>query len=304
MASALSEWMTAWRQRIDAALDGHLARQSGAPARLLEAMRYSLLAPGKRLRPLLVLLAAEAVVGAVEAALPAACAVEMIHAYSLVHDDLPAMDDDDLRRGRPTCHKQFGEPTAILVGDGLQALAFQILAEDVKPAELAAECCSELARGAGVQGMVGGQMDDLDWENRPGADLSMLESLQGRKTAALFRAAARLGGLIGLATASDLRRWQAPNGLPALSSFGEHLGHAFQVADDLLDVESSETQTGKRTGKDTARGKLTYPGLIGIEASRRELAKFTAAALTDLTPLGANAGKLRDFAILLTQRSA
>jgi geranylgeranyl diphosphate synthase type II len=152
--------------------------------------------------------------------------------------------------------------------------------------------------------MVGGQMDDLDWENRPGADLSMLESLQGRKTAALFRAAARLGGLIGLATASDLRRWQAPNGLPALSSFGEHLGHAFQVADDLLDVESSETQTGKRTGKDTARGKLTYPGLIGIEASRRELAKFTAAALTDLTPLGANAGKLRDFAILLTQRSA
>lgn len=289
-----------WRRRIDAELSRQLDALAGAPPQLLEAMRYSLLAPGKRLRPLLVLLASEAVGGAVEPALPAAAAVEMVHAYSLVHDDLPGMDDDDLRRGRPTCHKQFDEATAILVGDGLLTLAFQVLAEQLQPPAVAAVCCAELARGAGAAGMVGGQMDDLLAEKQASGDLALLESIHRRKTGALFRAAVRIGALIGLKPASPMG---ATLELPALTAYADHLGLAFQIADDLLDAEGDEAEAGKRVGKDAGRGKLTYPGLLGAQESRRRLETQTAAAVAALAPLGEGAAKLRGLVQSISARS-
>lgn len=256
-------------------------------------MRYSLLAPGKRLRPLLVLLAAEACGGTEEAALPAAGAVEMVHAYSLIHDDLPAMDDDDLRRGLPTCHKQFDEATAILAGDALLTLAFQVLAEGYPPATAAA-CCRELARGAGAAGMVGGQLDDLAWEGRlriageanpPAArrDPHALESLHARKTGALFRACLKLGVLSA--------QGERPGGpepwlLQIMEDYGRCFGLAFQITDDLLDVEGSTEQTGKRVQKDADRGKLTYPGLLGVAESRRRAERLCREAQEHLAPLG------------------
>jgi geranylgeranyl diphosphate synthase type II len=265
------------RRRIDAALGACLDAQAACPADLLQALRYSLLAPGKRLRPLLVLLACEACGGPLDAALPAACALEMVHAYSLVHDDLPAMDDDDLRRGQPTCHKQFGEATAILVGDGLQALAFETISR-VEPPALAARCVRELATAAGVAGMVGGQMDDLAWEGRAGGTLAVLEAIHRRKTGALITAALRIGGLIGTGgeTAS----------LDALTRFGASLGLAFQIADDLLDATGRAEDAGKGVGKDAGRGKLTYPGLLGLDESRRRLRQAASAARAALEPLG------------------
>ncbi len=187
---------TAVRDRVDAQLDRYTRFDAGCPAALGEAIRYSLLAPGKRLRPMLVLLAAEACQGAAEAALPAACAVEMIHTYSLIHDDLPAMDDDDLRRGRPTCHKAFGEATAILAGDALLALAFEVLARDMRPSSAAAEGCVLLAHAAGATQLVGGQADDLLGAHAH-AGLEALESIHRRKTGAMFLVSLQLGALVG-----------------------------------------------------------------------------------------------------------
>jgi geranylgeranyl diphosphate synthase type II len=286
------------RSGLETALAACLERETACPPRLLAAMRYSLLAPGKRLRPLLVLLACEAVGGEVNTALPAACAVEMVHAYSLVHDDLPGMDDDDLRRGRPTCHRQFDEATAILVGDGLLTLAFQILAEEVTPGDRAAACVAELARGAGVAGMVGGQMDDLQAEQQP-SDLAILESIHRRKTGALFRAALRLGGRLGLPPGHD-----PTETLALLDAFAAPLGLAFQIADDLLDVTGDETAAGKRLNKDAARGKLTYPSLLGIDQARQHLADATAQALAALTPLGPRGHWLRLLVAWMGQRQA
>jgi geranylgeranyl diphosphate synthase type II len=249
-------------------------------------MRYSLLAPGKRLRPLLVVLAAEACGGAAADPWPAACAVEMIHAYSLIHDDLPAMDDDDLRRGQPTCHKQFGEALAILAGDALQARAFEVLAEGYPPATAAA-CCRELARAAGAAGMVGGQVDDLAWERGGERTIEGLEDLHVRKTGALFRASLRLGALAGRAPAlppTDL--------LERFDAFGRCLGLAFQITDDLLDVEGDADRTGKRVRKDAVRGKLTYPGFLGAAESRRRAERLGREAGEHLQPLGAAADRL------------
>lgn len=275
--------IAALRDRIDERLRAYLEAERACPARLREAMAYSLLGPGKRLRPLLTLLACEAVGGSVEGAMAPACAVEMVHAYSLVHDDLPAMDDDDLRRGRPSCHRQFDEATAILVGDGLLTLAFEILARDVRPGELAATCCRELAQASGVAGMVGGQMDDLHADRASDGTLENLVSLHRRKTGALIRAALRLGGHLGTTTAPASDRHTA---LEALTAYADHLGLAFQIADDLLDVEGHESQTGKKVHKDAARGKLTYPRLLGPAASRDQLQATSQAALAALTPLG------------------
>ncbi len=274
---------------IEQRLAGYLHAEAGAPAKLLEAMRYSLLAPGKRLRPILVLMAAEACGGKTEDALPAACAVEMIHAYSLVHDDLPAMDDDDLRRGRPTCHKQFDEATAILVGDALLTLAFQVLSEDIQPPGLAAACCQELARAAGPTGMIGGQIDDLASEHTSGASMAVLQSIHERKTGALFRAALHLGGLIGTQLSSTP---QAKEWLTAIDGYGGALGLAFQISDDLLDVEGHAEQAGKRLGKDAGQGKLTYPGLLGVAESRARLDQTCREAVAHLEPLGNAAGPL------------
>jgi geranylgeranyl diphosphate synthase type II len=246
-------------------------------------MHYSLLAPGKRLRPILVVMAAEACGGGDP--WPAACAVEMIHAYSLIHDDLPAMDDDDLRRGQPTCHKKFGEALAILAGDALLTMAFGVLAESY-PDRTASSCCRELARAAGAVGMVGGQVDDLAWEQGGKPSLEELEHLHLRKTGALIRASLRLGALAAYA-----HRLHPPPEylLECLDGYGRCLGLAFQIVDDLLDVEGDAEQTGKRVGKDASRGKLTYPGLLGVAESRRRAERFGREAGEYLKRLGSNA---------------
>lgn len=255
-----------------------------SPPVLVKAMSYSLLSGGKRLRPLLVVLCAKAAGGTVELALPAACAVEMVHAYSLIHDDLPAMDDDDLRRGQPTSHKKFGEALAILAGDALLTGAFQVLAEGCPPAT-AAVSTLELAKGAGAAGMVGGQVLDLAAEGKvQTAELpnsaSDLEDLHRRKTGALIRAAVRLG----LFAAQTERPDEMVR--DALDRFATSFGLAFQIADDLLDVQGSDERTGKRVGKDAARGKLTFPGLLGFDESRIKCRNLYADAIAALVPLG------------------
>jgi geranylgeranyl diphosphate synthase type II len=278
------------RERIDRALSEYTRFDQGCPDALREAIRYSLLAPGKRLRPMLVLMAAEACQGRPDAALPAACAVEMVHAYSLVHDDLPAMDDDDLRRGRPTCHKAFGEAVAILAGDALLALAFEVLARDTQPPAVAARCCAVLARAAGASELVGGQADDLAGEFS-GGGLESLEAIHRRKTGAMFLASLQLGALVAGADSAQ----QA-----ALAEYGRHLGLAFQITDDLLDVRGDANTMGKRSGKDSGRGKLTFPGLLGTQESisRAELLVHEAcAALEALEPHAAGLQALAQYVL-------
>jgi geranylgeranyl diphosphate synthase type II len=270
------------RALVNQHLQGALHQAGNCPARLMEAMEYCLLAPGKRLRPLLVVLATEASGGQTAEALPAACAVEMIHTYSLVHDDLPAMDDDDLRRGLPTCHKKFGEALAILVGDALLTLAFQVIATGY-PATTAAACCRELALGAGAAGMVGGQVDDLAWEASGGATLADLEHLHARKTGALFRSCLRMGVW---AAQGERPGGPGPDLLERLDAYGRCFGQAFQITDDLLDVEGNAEQTGKRVHKDAARGKLTYPSLLGVAESRQRAEQLCRQAQEHLACLG------------------
>jgi len=291
------------RALVEGQLRSALETAGDCPPALREAMRYGLLAPGKRLRPLLVMLGAEACGGRDMDGLPAACAVEMIHAYSLIHDDLPAMDDDDLRRGQPTCHKQFGEALAILAGDALLTLAFQVLAEGYPPATGAA-CCAELARGAGAAGMVGGQVEDLAWEageNAAGgaAGLNDLEATHARKTGALFRSCLRLGLL-----AAQGERPGGPDGALAacLDGYGQCLGQAFQITDDLLDVEGTLEKTGKRVHKDAAHGKLTYPGFLGKEESRRRAETLCHRARAHLAPLGVAGERLAALVQLVLDR--
>lgn len=300
---ALSEYLCSKKSLVENGLEKTLRLAEGCPPALLEAMRYSLFAPGKRLRPILVVLAAEACGGRDVDALAAASAVEMIHTYSLIHDDLPAMDDDDLRRGLPTCHKRFGEATAILAGDGLLTLAFQVLADDYPPATAAA-CCRELARGAGAVGMVGGQVEDLASECAPTAiesrSLSALENIHARKTGALFRACLRLGAW----TAQGERPGGPDRGvLECLDGYGRCFGQAFQITDDLLDVEGHAQQTGKRVHKDAERGKLTYPGLLGVEESRQRARRLCQEACTCLAPLGQAGNRLAALAQSIVERN-
>lgn len=313
--------------QIADALDAASRPERGCPPRLGEAIRYSLLAPGKRLRPALVLMAAEACGGPLEAALPAAVAVEMVHAYSLIHDDLPAMDDDDLRRGRPTCHVQFDEPTAILAGDALLARAFEVLATGF-PEDRVAAAVRCLGRAAGATALVGGQADDLDaGEHLPaagapaagatGADapaepllrreieaassdsatsarLAHLESIHRRKTGALFAASLELGAIAVAANDAQCR---------ALAVYADALGLAFQIVDDLLDHQGSTDEVGKRTGKDLERGKLTFPGLLGVEASRRRAETLIATATEAAALFGARSERLIGLAQFVLQRS-
>jgi geranylgeranyl diphosphate synthase type II len=282
------------RERVEEALAKAVDFGPGCPERLAEAIRYAVLAPGKRLRPTLVLLAAEACGGGVDAALPAAVAVELVHTYSLVHDDLPAMDDDDLRRGRATCHRQFDEATAILVGDALQARAFEILASEIRPPERAAACCAELAASAGAEALVGGQADDLAAEFRH-VGLEGLQSIHRRKTGALFRTALQLGAITAGASADVRAR---------LATYGEHLGLAFQIVDDLLDVAGEEARMGKRVGKDKDRGKVTYPGLLGADESRRRAAALIDQATAAVAPFGERGQGLADLAAFVGRRGA
>jgi geranylgeranyl diphosphate synthase type II len=297
LSEDLREYFRSRQALVEEHLRAALRLGDDCPASLAEAMRYSLLAPGKRLRPVLVFLAAEAAGGQDAQAVPAACAVEMVHTYSLIHDDLPAMDDDDLRRGRPTCHKQFGEALAILAGDALLTLAFQVLAEGYPPAT-AAGCCRELARGAGAAGMVGGQVEDLAWEKK-GGGLEDLNRLHGRKTGALFGGCLRLGLL---AAQGERPGGPDPALLEALDGYGRCFGLAFQITDDLLDVEGSTDQAGKRVGKDARRGKLTYPGLLGPAESRRRAGHLERQAQQYLEPLGPRGRRLKELFRFILER--
>lgn len=275
-----------------------------SPRRLMEAVEYSLLAPGKRLRPVLCLMACQTAGGNIQQAIGNACALEMIHCYSLIHDDLPAMDDDDLRRGRPTCHRQFDEATAILAGDALQPMAFEsILSASLEPSALV-ESCQVLAWAAGIRGMVGGQMDDLLEENRSqmqshfsdGVEVppaERLDSIHRRKTGAMIEASVVLGAIAAGAT-SECRS--------ALAKYGRGIGIAFQIVDDLLDVESTSEKTGKATGKDAGRGKLTFPGIYGITQSREMASHWVAESLAALEPFTHQAEGLRQIAKYILER--
>ncbi len=283
--------LTAMRAVIDQALTKSLDFGDWCPDRLADAMRYSLLAPGKRLRPTMTMLASELVGGSVDNALLPSCAVEMIHAYSLVHDDLPAMDDDDLRRGQPTCHKQFDEATAILVGDALQARAFELIAK-IEPPPIAALCMQRLAHAAGAENLVGGQMDDLI-----GADgvnsLAQLQAIHRRKTGAMFLVSLELGVLVGGGNQDDLDR---------IRDYGDNYGLAFQITDDLLDVAGDEQAVGKRVGKDSHMNKLTYPGLLGIDEARGHAAHAVAKARRAIEHYGPNALPLDYLVASLLER--
>lgn len=282
-------WLPRWSeivQRVETRLRDYLVAAHGFPDRLREAISYSLLAPAKRLRPLLCLLACETCGGTIDLAMPVACALEMIHTYSLVHDDLPAMDNDDLRRGRPTCHKQFDEATAILVGDALLTMAFQVAAQDLQPAELVRDVVVDLAQAAGGAGMVGGQWADLHGVIPAHDPLSALESIHRCKTGAMFRSSAYLGGLCAIHDRPDHEKEPI---LSALTRYAEAFGLGFQIQDDLLDVQGSEELMGKRIHKDAERGKLTYPGLLGQAAAKKRLAEAVKEAKHALSQLGDSA---------------
>ena len=298
-AVALSELMNEARRRVEGALSASMdaleavpGTPSACPSRLHQAMRYSLLGGGKRLRPILALMAAEACGADPDLAMPAACALEMVHTYSLIHDDLPSMDDDDLRRGRPTCHKAFDEATAVLAGDGLLTLAFEILARDL-PEAAAARCVLALAEGSGPSGMVGGQMADLQAEGRLDANLDELEAIHRRKTGALLQASLKMGGIVAGASEQILA---------ALDAYGHAVGLAFQIVDDLLDVQGDEAKLGKRVNKDHGLGKWTYPGLLGLDGSRRHARELAEEAVLALAPLAERGARLRALALDLLER--
>jgi geranylgeranyl diphosphate synthase type II len=280
------------RQEVEAALARYADYDDDTPERLAAAIRHSLLAPGKRLRPMLVLMSCDACGCDHRAALPAACAVEMVHTYSLIHDDLPAMDDDDMRRGRPSCHAQFGEATAILAGDALLAQGFEVLATGLPPA-VAARCCGELGRAAGSSCLVGGQEEDLRSQF---ADLGIeqLERIHRRKTGAMIRVSLRLGGIVA---GADEER------LSVLDRYGQRLGLAFQIVDDLLDFEGDESALGKRTGKDSDRGKQTFPALLGVAESRRRAGDLVASAIDAIQPFGPAAAGLESLARYVLERN-
>ena len=291
----LRSWNTARLAEVEAALSHWVAED--APERLSDAMRYAVLDGGKRLRPLLVLAACEAVDGNAEAALRAACAVELIHAYSLVHDDMPCMDNDILRRGKPTVHVKFGEAGALLAGDALQALAFELLAPegDAVPASIQANLCRLLARAAGHEGMAGGQAIDLA---SVGLALNedALRRMHRMKTGALLQGSVVMGAVCGAPT---------PVVLDALRGYGAALGLAFQVVDDILDVTQDSATLGKTAGKDAAHDKPTYVSLLGLEPSRAYAEALLAQALAALDASGLqNTDALRALAKMVVQRSS
>ncbi len=265
---SLDALLQAARADVEGALDRWLPPAAREPRRLHEAMRYAVFAGGKRLRPAIASAACCAVGGTAALAMPAACALEMLHTYSLIHDDLPALDDDDLRRGRPTVHKNFDEATAILAGDALQTHAFEFLVVHVADPLRAVALVRELAVAAGTQGMVGGEMADLEAEGEQ-PDRASVEWIHERKTAALFSASAAMGGISGGADEAQLT---------ALRQYGVALGLAFQVVDDILDETSDSATLGKSAGKDRAAHKMTYPAAVGLDASRQRATHFAQQA--------------------------
>ena len=279
----------------DALLDKLIAVPPGLEARVFEAMRYAALAPGKRLRPFLVLASARLFGVARHRALQVGAAIELVHAYSLVHDDLPAMDNSDLRRGRPTCHKAFDDATAILAGDGLLTLAFEVLAHPDTHGDPAVRCelVSALAQAAGSHGMVGGQMIDLIAEDRPNLDIGAITRLQRLKTGALIAFACESGAILGKAP-SELRA--------ALRGYAHDLGLAFQIADDLLDVEGSAAETGKPVGADLASGKATFVSILGVTRARAQAGLLVRQAMAHLDLFEQRAELLREAARFVIAR--
>jgi geranylgeranyl diphosphate synthase type II len=302
--ASVSEYLTTRRAQIEQALARFLPAPPGCPASVSTAMRYSLLAGGKRLRPILALAAAETVAAvsfvdhAVELALPAACAIEFIHTYSLIHDDLPAMDDDSLRRGRPTNHVVHGEGMAILAGDGLLTEAFALMANEPGDPALAPrklKAIGTVAMAAGASGMVGGQALDLDAVGAATTfDATSLQDMHARKTGALIRASAAAGAIMAGAGETVIR---------AVEEYGRHLGLAFQIVDDILDVEGEAKDLGKTAGKDAKAGKPTYPAIHGLEASRRLATERMERALAALSNAGVQPGRLGDIATWAVKRS-
>jgi geranylgeranyl pyrophosphate synthase len=294
---ALGSRLTAWRERTEQQLEAALQLPDRGTERLVAAMRYSTLGGGKRLRPILVYCAGEALGAAPESLDSAATAVELIHVYSLVHDDLPAMDDDDLRRGRPTCHRAFDEGTAVLVGDALQALAFDVLA-NARDSTLAAAARLQqiqvLASGIGTSGMAGGQAMDLAAVGKP-LDAAALETMHRRKTGALIRASVLLGAIAAGACSGPQ--------FEALARFGAELGLAFQIQDDILDVAGDSTLLGKTIGADAARGKPTFPSVLGLAESVRCAHLHADAAVEALSNLGTHAGLLPQLARMVVSRN-
>ncbi|MEO8063815.1 MAG: farnesyl diphosphate synthase [Pseudomonadota bacterium] len=286
-----------YQQRIEGVLARALEIDGGATPRLLEAMRYSTLAGGKRVRPVLVYATGEALGASLEMLDSAAAAVELIHVYSLVHDDLPAMDDDDLRRGRPTCHRAFDEATAILTGDALQARAFEVLTQGPAQIDAAArlEMLRVLADAIGTRGMAGGQAIDLEAVKQP-MDEAALERMHRQKTGALIQASVLLGAICaGVQNAADRA---------ALAEFGAEIGLAFQIQDDILDVEGTTATLGKRAGADAGLVKPTYPSVLGLEKARTRAQLRRDSAIAALEPLGERFVHLREFAHFLVARAS
>jgi geranylgeranyl pyrophosphate synthase len=296
VTSGFASQLESWRTRIERGLAARLPAADAAPARLHEAMRYSVLGGGKRVRPALVFATGRTVGLAEEEVEAAACAIELVHVYSLVHDDLPAMDDDDLRRGRPTCHKAYDEATAILVGDALQPLAFQLLASDpALPADpgVRLRLIELLAEASGTFGMAGGQAIDLAVQGKR-LDVAEVEEMHARKTGALIRASVLMAALC--APVLERRLYDA------LAGFAVPIGLAFQIQDDLLDVLGDTSTLGKATGADSERAKPTHPAVIGIGPSQERVRLLHAQALDSLSPFGSRADPLRSLADWLLSR--
>ena len=293
---SLVTYLQAQQERVEAALDRFLPTPDAPPPVLSEAMRYSVFAGGKRVRPILLLAAAGAVGGDGEVVLPAACAMEFVHTYSLIHDDLPAMDDDDYRRGKPTSHKVFGEAAAILAGDALLTHAFEVMSCPAMTAQFAPtvllEATHRLARAAGFSGMVGGQVVDMGSEGQE-VSLDVLEYIHRHKTAALIAAAVNIGGLLGGGSAAQLE---------GLKRYGQAIGLAFQITDDVLDVEGDSAALGKQVGQDAQHGKATYPALLGLEASRQRASALLDEALDVISDFDGGADRLRQLARFIVNR--
>lgn len=292
----LTEYLRELTQRADAALDRWVPAETEPPENIHRAMRYSLFAGGKRIRPALCITAAETVADDVPGVEDVAGTLEMIHTYSLIHDDLPALDNDDLRRGRPTCHKVFGEAMAILAGDALLTLAFQVLSRvEAIGSERRIELVRELATSSGtVRGMIGGQVHDIEGEGKaPTADL--LERIHRAKTGALLRASVRMGAVCAGAT---------PEQYAALSRYGEHVGLAFQIVDDVLDVEQPSEKLGKTAGKDAEQGKITFPAVYGLQRSHEMAAEQLACAHAAIASFGPRGRWLQELAELIVHRKA
>ncbi|NVO00482.1 MAG: polyprenyl synthetase family protein [Geobacteraceae bacterium] len=299
MSFDLNRYINERCELIDGRLKMAMPDENELPFSLHKSMRYSTFAGGKRLRPILLLAACDAVGGDLSAALPAACAMEMVHTYSLIHDDLPAMDNDDFRRGNPTNHKVFGDAVAILAGDALLTQAFILLSSPFYssnvPSDRILDVIHEIAYAAGSRGMVGGQVVDMESEGCHDIDLPTVQYIHTHKTGALIKASVKSGAILG---GGDERQ------IAALNRYGEAIGLAFQIADDILDVVGTTDQLGKDAGSDQARGKATYPSVLGLNESRRTAAEFIEIALESISELDEKADPLREIAKYILNRKS